>query len=206
MAWHLTSPPSPAEIAALSDEVVHQRIIGTPIKDGRSVCDQTGVQCSTSTGGEGVTCPLCLEVVATWHAKAKAEEARREKSARGKRASAARRRAERKREQGVVDHGIELSREDSEAIDLLIEAGRFGPGVTSRRGALRLAVERLLEPLRLEAERIRASRHVALQTAQVALQLAGKVDGAPKPSRHTTALKARLQRLQNALLVDDAVE
>lgn len=198
MSWNLTKRPSPGELAALLEETVHQRVIGTPVAAGVSVCGQTGVQCSTSTSGLGVTCEVCLAVVKVWVDKREARRLRKENSAKFKTARNAR--AHRRRiAADYVQLGCWLPKAKNEDLLLLVEAGY----ATSKRQLIRQVLEAFLDDHAVEVTRIRASRQVALQIAVEALQFAGKAPSAPKPSRYSTELKERLLAVKHRIAIED---
>lgn len=200
MTWNLTRKTPPEELAALLDEVVHQRKIGTPLAEGVSVCGQTQRQCSTSTTGEGVTCPLCLEHVTRWAEDRAEEERRRERKRQTDRA--ARQRAAAKRQAaGRVNLTLSLPLTTAADVDALV-AGGFFP---SRRQVHLHALDAFLAERAGQIERGKLAakaRQVALQTAQDALQFAGVVEDAPSPSRHATSLKRRLMAVERRLMED----
>lgn len=201
MSWNLTRKTPPEELAALNEETVHQRRIGTAVDAGVSVCGQTGVQCSTSVRGEGVTCAICLVEVNRWKAKRAAEEERRSNSKRAQLERQRQRHRERVKERGFVSVSHMLDPEIVSDLDLLIEAGL----ARSRRHAFVLALRFWIDEHPTELARAKVARHareVALQTAVSALEFAGKTPGAPAPSRHTTELKERLLELERSLACD----
>lgn len=201
--WKLNLPP--VEIARRLDTLVHQKIIGTPTRAGKSVCGLENAVCSTSQFGNGVTCPTCLAEVATWKQRQAELKAKKATTRAAKKRDYNRKIRERMHAAGQRTVNLRLRAHLIEACDLLVEAGvvpRPARGDTGRAAVCRVALEAYIAehlPEIAKAKMAIAAREAALTTASEALRFAGKTPEASSPSRHTTELKKRLLAVQAKL-------